>query len=42
MKLLDINKVISLYEQGIDTSIGESMYKTLKGELDTISNILNQ
>lgn len=42
MKLLDINKVISLYEQGIDTSIGESMYTTLKGELDTISNILNQ
>lgn len=42
MKLLDINKTISLYEQGIDTSIGESMYTFLKNELTNISNILNQ
>ena len=41
MKLLDINKVISLYDQGIDTSIGENMYKTLKAELDKISKVLN-
>ena len=42
MKLLDINKTISLYEQGIDTSIGQSMYTFLKNELTNISNILNQ
>lgn len=42
MKLLDINKTISLYEQGIDTSIGESMYTFFKNELTNISNILNQ
>lgn len=41
MKLLDINKTISLYEDGSDTSIGESMYTFLKGELNTISEILN-
>lgn len=41
MKLLDINKTISLYEQGIDTSIGKNMYQTLKTELSNISKILN-
>ncbi len=41
MKLLDINKTISLYEAGSDTSIGESMYTFLKGELTKISEILN-
>ena len=41
MKLLDINKTISLYEAGTDTSIGKNMYTFLKGELDTISKILN-
>ena len=41
MKLLDINKAISLYEEGIDTSIGSSMYTTLKTELNNISKILN-
>ena len=41
MKLLDINKTISLYEDGSDTSIGEKMYTFLKGELNTISEILN-
>ena len=42
MKLLDINKAISLYEEGTDTSIGPSMYATLKTELNNISKILNQ
>lgn len=41
MKLLDINKVISLYEDGSDTSIGENMYTFLKNELSNISKILN-
>ena len=41
MRLLDINKTISLYESGSDISIGESMYTFLKGELDTIYDILN-
>ena len=41
MKLLDINKTISLYEEGTDTSIGSSMYTTLKTELNNISKILN-
>ena len=41
MKLLDINKTISLYEDGSNTSIGESMYTFLKGELTTISKILD-
>lgn len=41
MKLLDINKTLSLYEAGSDTSIGESMYTFLKGELTKISEILN-
>ena len=41
MKLLDINKTISLYENGTDTSIGENMYTTLKKELDTISANVN-
>ena len=41
MKLLDINKTISLYESGTDTSIGETMYTFLKGEINTIAEILN-
>ena len=41
MKLLDINKTISSYEDSSDTSIGENMYIFLKGELNTISDILN-
>ena len=41
MKLLDINKTISLYEAGSDTSIGEDMYTFLKRELTKISEILN-
>lgn len=41
MKLLDINKTISLYESGTDTSIGKTMYTFLKGEINTIAEILN-
>lgn len=41
MKLLDINKTISSYEDGSDTSIGANMYTFLKRELNTISEILN-
>ena len=41
MKLLDINKTISSYEDSSDTSIGENMYIFLKGERNTISDILN-
>ena len=33
MRLLDINKTISLYETGADTSIGENIYTFLKKEL---------
>ena len=40
MKLLDINKSISSYEQGVDTTIGKSTYELLKTELITISEIL--
>lgn len=40
MKLLDINKSISSYEQGVDTTIGKSTYELLKTELVTISEIL--
>ena len=40
MKLLDINKSISSYEQGVDTTIGKGTYEQLKTELDAISKIL--
>ena len=36
MKLLDINKTVSLYNQGIDTSIGDNMFKFLTSELNRI------
>lgn len=42
MKLLDINKTISLYENGTDTSIGNSTYTLLKRELENVSKILNK
>ena len=42
MKLLDIEKTIALYEDGTDTSIGNSTYTLLKGELEKVSEILNQ
>lgn len=41
MKLLDINKIISLYEDGTDTSIGKNMYTFLKKEANTVFEILN-
>ncbi len=41
IKLLDIQKTISLYDQGIDTSIGKNMYTTLKTAFNTISTTLN-
>lgn len=39
-KLLDIEKTISDYEQGIDTSIGQSMYQYLQGQLNTIQKVV--
>ena len=39
-KVLDIEKTISDYEKGIDTSIGKSMYNTLKSQLNRINKIL--
>lgn len=41
MKLLDIEKTIALYEDGTDTSIGNSTYNLLKSELEKVSKILN-
>lgn len=40
MKLLDINKTISLYKQGIDTSIGDNMFNFLTSELNRIPEVL--
>ena len=40
MKLLDINKTITNYESGIDTSIGEKLYSTLISEKNNIISIL--
>lgn len=40
MKLLDINKAVALYNQGIDTSIGNTMFKFLTSELNRISEVL--
>ena len=39
-KLLDIENTILAYEEGIDTSIGKTMYNTLVSELENIKNIL--
>lgn len=39
-KILDMQKTISNYEKGIDTSIGKSMYNTLKSQLTRINDIL--
>lgn len=41
-KLLDIEKSINLYEQGVDTSIGQTTYNTLKTELEKIKNIVGE
>lgn len=40
MKLLDINKTVSLYNKGIDTSIGDNMFNFLTAELNRISKVL--
>lgn len=40
MKLLDINKSVSLYKQGIDTSIGDNMFNFLTSELNRIPEVL--
>ena len=40
MKLLDINKAVALYNQGIDTSIGDTMFKFLTSELNRIPEVL--
>jgi poly-gamma-glutamate synthesis protein (capsule biosynthesis protein) len=39
-KVLDIEKTITNYESGIDTSIGNSVYLTLKNELSKIKNTM--
>lgn len=40
MKLLDIEKTISYYEKGINTSIGQETYNNLKIQLDKIKAIV--
>lgn len=40
MKLLDIRKTISNYEQGVDTSIGNKTYQLLQKELNKITSIV--
>lgn len=40
MKVLDIKKSISNYENGIDTSIGQNTYNVLKSQLDKINQIV--
>lgn len=42
MKLLDIEKTISNYENGTDISIGQSNYTYLKNQLDKIINIVGK
>lgn len=40
MKILDIRQTLSDYENGIDTSIGESTYNDLKKQLEKIKSIV--
>ena len=40
MKLLDIEKEISDYETGVDTSIGQATYNNLKTQLNKITSIV--
>ena len=42
MKVLDIEKTISNYENGTDTSIGQSNYTFLKKQLEKIKNIVGE
>ena len=41
-KLLDIEKTIEAYDADYDTSIGKTMYNTLKTELKNIKNIIGK
>ena len=42
MKVLDIEKTISNFENGTDTSIGQSNYTFLKKQLEKIKNIVGE
>ncbi len=42
MKVLDIEKTISNYENGTDTSIGQTTYNYLKKQLDIIKSIVGE
>lgn len=42
MKLLDIEKTLSNYENGTDTSIGQSNYSYLKEQLEKIKSIVGE
>lgn len=41
-RVIDIEKTIQNYETGIDTSIGQTMYSTLKTELSKIKNTMGK
>ena len=41
-KVLDIEKALSNYDNGTDTSIGRTMHSTLQAELSKIKNIMGQ
>ena len=40
--ILDMNSVIESYDTGYDTSIGQSMYNTIKDEIKNIKNIVEK
>ena len=42
MKLLDIEKTLANYENGTDTSIGQSNYSYLKEQLEKIKSIVGE
>lgn len=41
-RVLDINKTISLYDEGTDTSIGSAKYQDLKVQLEKIKSIVGE
>jgi len=41
-KVIDIEKILTNYDNGIDTSIGKSMYSTLQTELSKIKNTMGE
>jgi len=41
-KVIDIEKTLANYDNGVDTSIGKSMYSTLQTELAKIKNIMGE